>query len=137
MARTFSLAQLMLGVTLVCLACGCAVIFPYEYRIEVFAFYPTLVPALILLYFAKCPALSLCFTLLGYFYGFATLPTIETMARSLRFAEPVKTADAAYYMMPGLLAFIAANGYLFVEWCLLRLKNKQPQLQAECLQSIE
>jgi hypothetical protein len=133
MPRTFSLARLMLVITLIGLACGCAVNFPYEYLIDVFVFFPTLVPALVLFYFSKSRTLSLCFTLLGYLYGFAAPPLIEALARSFEFAEPVKIADASHFIMPGFLAFVAGLSYLLVERYLLRLKNKQPQIELHAL----
>src|SRR5882724_3466775 len=112
MSRTFSLGRLMVGVTLFSLACGCVVNFPYDLRFEVGGHYPTLVPALILFYFAKHRGLSLSIAILGYLYGFIIWSAIENSGRwfvQIGFDdENVRNLiNTLHGVLPGGLAFVA------------------------------
>ncbi len=142
MSRTFSLARLMLLITLTGLACGCLVNFPYDHRIEVFALYPTLIPALILFYFSKYRSLSLFVTLLGYLYGFIVCSAI--MDSRLWIEQLWLEDDRARFVenilgvaLPGALAVVSVCGYLVGERCFLALKNQQPQLQSHPAQPLK
>jgi len=125
MPRTFTLARLMLGVSLFCILCGCAVNFPFALSPE---FAVLLAPAigitLILSFFSKHRGVLILIAFVGALYGIAAYPAIGPLLRWFESNSGLMVQYLALAAPPAIGATVAGGSFLHLEVYLLRSQHE-------------
>jgi hypothetical protein len=114
MPRTFSLAALLVAITLFCILCGLAVNFPETAFLVALLFSPAIAVMIALSRFSKHPVLLMFNAIVGGVFGFAAYPSFGAIVTESGLGIG---GYLAFTAPPTLGVLVAAGGFLLIEMC--------------------